>query len=78
MTDEWRPMETAPRDGCAILARIPGEGVFLIQWVWDGGDFETWAIADDVEPPADWCDGVCWGRNSEGKPSTQPDGWREA
>lgn len=38
----------------------------------------TWGTVDEWEPnaPACWDDGVCWGNNSDNKPSRQPVAWR--
>ena len=78
----WQPIETAPRDGTAIQARIPGHGSDnVIAWTHnlvglcdeeDGG----WSFVEDQEPPHDWTDGVCWGLNEDGVPSTQPTAWK--
>lgn len=51
MSDDWQPMETAPQDGTVILARIPGEGVFLIRWGDPDWFCKSWVTADDAEPP---------------------------
>lgn len=81
MTD-WQSMETAPMDGTAFQARVPGHGSdFIIARVdgllgMDGEDCSSWAVVEDQEPPDDWCDGVCWASNSEGNPSTPPDAWK--
>lgn len=78
----WQTMETAPRDGTTIQARIPGHGDDnLIAWVPDTlegelGPCGSWAFVTDQEPPDDWTDGWCWGSNEDGNPSTQPTQWK--
>lgn len=78
----WRPMDTAPRDGTAFQAEIPGEGFdFIIRRATgfvdaDGNGCAAWVIADDQEPPESWTDGVCWDENEDGLPSTQPARWK--
>ena len=41
-------------------------------------DVWAWATAEEYEPsaPECWCDGICWGSNSDGVPSEQPRPWR--
>ena len=71
---KWQPIDTAPRDGTEILAKIPGYGSGnVISWRWE---FECWVVADSLEPPPSWTDGVCWERNAFGEPSVQPTHWR--
>ena len=79
----WYPMHTAPRDGTAIQARIPGNGDDNII-VWTDGLLDDneqpcggWQFASEQEPPACWTDGVCWAVNEDGVPSVQPTGWKE-
>lgn len=80
--NDWQPMETAPRDGTAFQARVPGHGSDFVVAAQgglvgdDGGDCWSWVIMSEQEPPDDWCDGVCWAINSQGTPSTQPDAWK--
>jgi hypothetical protein len=79
--DEWRSMDTAPKDGTVFQCEIPGEGSdFVVQWH-DGlegkdGPCGGWAIASDQEPPACWTDGICWETNEDGVPSKQPTRWK--
>lgn len=79
---DFRPMETAPRDGTAIQARIPGNGdCNIIAWVGglideDGNDCHTWAFVEDQEPPDCWTDGYWWLSNDRGAMSVKPDGWK--
>jgi hypothetical protein len=79
---DWQPIETAPRDGTAIQARIPGNGSDNII-AWEGGLLNSegeycgcWSFVEDQEPPDDWTDGICWTVNEDGKPSTQPTEWK--
>lgn len=44
---EWRPMETAPRDGTPILACDAGPHAYVVEWlpkskVWVGADGRCW------------------------------------
>lgn len=79
---EWQPMDTAPQDGTAIQARIPGNGSDNII-AWDNTLLNSanepcggWSFVEDQEPPDDWTDGICWTVNEDGKPSTRPTEWR--
>ena len=43
---EWQPIETAPRDGCAILAaRDYGELIQVVYWD-DEQPLHPWAVVD--------------------------------
>ena len=78
----WRPIETAPKDGTAIQAKIPNHGSDnIIAWLpglldSDGNTCSGWAFIEDQEPPDDWTDGVCWAVNEDGVASTQPSAWK--
>lgn len=81
-TDQaWRSMDSAPTDE-PILLRVPRKKPFLAHLIpVEGEDGTCWAWAEASEAggaPKDWCDGICWASNSEGKPSTQPTGWKPA
>jgi hypothetical protein len=79
---EWQPIETAPRDGTVIQAKIPSHGSDnIIAWLdglinENGEDCGGWSFAEDQEPPDDWTDGICWASNEDGKPSTSPTHWK--
>jgi hypothetical protein len=79
---EWQPIETAPLDGTAIQARIPGHGSdnviachdgFLDS---DGQDCASWVFVTEKEPPDCWTDGVCWEINEDGNASVKPTHWK--
>lgn len=78
----WQPIETAPKDGTAFQAEVPGHGSdYIIAWVGgyldsDGNDCSCWAIVEDQEPPSDWDEGVCWEVNEDGVASTKPTRWK--
>lgn len=79
---DWHSMETAPRDGTAIQAEIPGNGSDnVIAW-WDGLLDSTgkscggWGFASEQEPPHCWTDGFCWEVNEDGEASVQPTQWK--
>lgn len=81
--DNWQPMDTAPRDGTAFQAKIPGHGSDnILMWVdglvdEDGNECGTWAFAtEEQEPPDCWTDGVCWASNEDGVASVQPTEWK--
>lgn len=81
----WQPIETAPRDGTAVQARIPGHGSDnIIVWVADALVDENeqpcgaWAFAEEQEPPDDWTDGWCWEVNEDGNRSSWPTEWKPA
>ena len=79
---KWKPIDTAPRDGTQIRVRIPGYGSGnIVTWRRGfenaaGTDCGCWVVADNLEPPPCWTDGVCWERNEDGHPSVQPTHWR--
>ena len=82
---DWQPIETAPLDGTAIQARIPGHGEDnIIAWQVDafmdnaGDPCGGWAFVTDQEPPECWTDGICWATNEDGVPSVQPTHWKVA
>jgi hypothetical protein len=78
----WQPIETAPKDGTEIQAKIPGHGADnVIAWDdglvdCDGADCGGWTFTREQEPPDDWTDGICWSVNGDGEPSTQPTHWK--
>jgi hypothetical protein len=77
----WRPIETAPKDGTPIQARIDGYGGDnIIAWSWglrdsDDQDCGGWEYLTG-EPPQCWTDGVCWESNENRERSAQPTHWR--
>jgi len=79
---DWQPISTAPKDGAAFQAEVPGHGSdYIVAWVSgyedsDGRSCSCWTIVEDQEPPSDWTDGVCWEVNEDGVPSTQPTRWK--
>ena len=82
-TPEWHSMETAPRDGTPIQARIPGNGSDnIIMWLdcfIDAEDQDScgWAfVHEDQEPPQCWTDGACWSSNENNEQSVQPIAWK--
>ncbi len=81
MTD-WQPMTTAPRNGTAIQARIPGHGSDFIIGPGDdlldskGNPCGGWHIVEDQEPPDCWTEGVCWEQNEDGVRSVPPSEWK--
>lgn len=79
---EWQPIETAPRDGMPIQAKIPGHGSDnVIAWLGglvneSGEECGGWYWMEDTEPPESWTDGVCWASNADGEPSVEPTHWK--
>jgi hypothetical protein len=80
----WQPIETAPRDGTAIQAKIPGHGADNII-AWHGGladeagmECSTWCFVTEQEPPDSWTDGWCWEVNEDGCRSEWPTHWKPA
>jgi hypothetical protein len=82
--NDWQPIKTAPKNGIAFQARIPGYGEDnIIAWTGgllnsDGDDCGGWCFAEDQEPPECWTDGVCWEVNADGLPSVKPTHWKPA
>lgn len=82
MTDEWKPIKSAPRNGTSIQAKIPGHGSDnVIAWSGgllddDGKDCGGWNWMAESEPPASWTDGVCWANNEDDEPSVLPTHWK--
>ena len=79
----WQPIETAPMDGTAIQAKIPGHGADnVIAWQADalydadGQPCGSWAFVTDQEPPECWTDGWCWAENEDGVRSAWPTHWK--
>jgi hypothetical protein len=78
----WKSMKSAPKDGTAFLARIPGHGDDnVISWTdglldSDGNDCGAWHFAEDQDPPDCWTDGVCWSVNADGNASVRPTHWK--
>ena len=76
-----QPMDTVPLDGRVIRLHMPDGMSFLAKPVDGliGDDMEDcwcWGTADEDQPcPEDWDDGICWGSNADGVPSTRPIGW---
>ena len=77
----WHLIDSAPKDGTEIQARIPGNGEDnVIAWVDDlidsNGEYcGAWAFTRDQEPPDCWTDGYCWEVNEDGDRSVQPTHW---
>lgn len=78
----WQPIDTAPRDGTEIQAKIPGNGSDnVIAWLGglidsDEKECSGWTFTRDQEPPDDWTDGICWEVNEDGVASVQPTHWK--
>jgi len=78
----WQSMDTAPKDGTAIQAEIPGNGsTNIIAWqtglVDSGGRVcGGWGFMEDQDPPACWTDGTCWEVNEDGEKSVEPTLWK--
>ena len=79
---EWQPIETAPKDGPAFQAKIPGHGEDnVIAWVdglVDGAERPCggWEWMGENEPPDCWTDGICWEVNEDGQRSVHPSEWK--
>ena len=72
----WQPMETAPKDGAPIQAKIPGHGSDnIIQWMCIYG-YWTWGMDDGQDWPDSWDEGICWASNSSEQPSVLPVAWK--
>ena len=79
---DWQAIETAPKDGTWIQARIPGNGSDNIiawrGWYTTDEDEEVcaWTFMTAQEPPDCWTDGVCWTVNEDGVASVPPTEWK--
>lgn len=78
----WRSIDSAPKDGTAFQAHIPGHGWDNVLCWTDGlldnngEDCGSWVFAAEQEPPECWTDGYCWQCNEYGVASVQPVEWR--
>ena len=73
---ERHPIETAPKDGTEILAKIPNHGSYnVIAWKEIGPDWGGWCFTRDQEPPDSWTDGICWEVNEDLEQSVEPTYW---
>lgn len=74
MTDEWRPIETAPLDGSFVLLHCPGgqleSGAVTIGAYWKAeerhatgrfmkGTWDGW-LGMDADVMSSWCDPTHW------------------
>lgn len=82
MSDEWKPIDSAPKNGAPFQAKIPGHGSDNVIW-WtdglvdsDGHSCGSWCFVEDQEPPDSWTDGFCWEVNDDGQKSVEPTHWR--
>ncbi len=80
---DWQPIESAPRDGTDIQARIPGHGednviAWQVNFFMDSDESTVggWAFTTDQEPPNCWTDGICWAVNENECASVQPTHWK--
>lgn len=81
---KWQPIETAPKDGTFIKAKIPGYGSNnIISWMdglVDSDDLQcgawTYGLYDSDGHPDCWDDGICWGVNAVGEKSVEPTHWK--
>jgi hypothetical protein len=79
---DWQPIESAPRDGRPIQAKIPGHGSdSIIAWTnglldSDEQDCGGWNYLEG-EPPDCWTDGICWEVNEDGVKSVSPTHWKQ-
>lgn len=79
---EWQSMGTAPKDGTAIQAEIPGNGSDnMIAWFdnlidSNGVSCGGWQFVSEQEPPDSWTDGTCWAVNEDGVSSVPPTRWK--
>ncbi len=80
--DTMRPMDTAPMDGTAFLAEIPGHGSEnIISWQWGFMDCNAkengcWCFDEGQDEPDSWTDGICWEVNEDCEASVLPTGWK--
>jgi hypothetical protein len=72
---EWKPIETAPKDGTAVRLKTTKGHKVNARWVLDG-DYEGWWATDEGKHPKCWSDGGCWQSNADEVPSAMPIGWR--
>jgi hypothetical protein len=68
-------LDAAPIDR-SIMLHMPDGMSFLASYR-DVGCDSAWCADDADDAPECWSDGVCWGLNAAGFPSTQPVGWSE-
>ena len=77
-----KKIDSAPKNGTIIQAKIPGHGSDnIIAWSLgfndgSGSDTGAWVFMADQEPPDCWTDGVCWEANQDNEKSIEPTHWK--
>lgn len=77
---KMQPIETAPKDGTAILVQTVARAFLIARW--ENGfqspedePCQCWVEVFEETAPKSWTDGVCWARNEDDEPSDPPVSW---